>query len=142
MSKSDLTAADYPLAERRPELVRGARGKALEDLTIEAIASGDVGMEDLRITPNALRQQAAIARSAGREALARNFEKAAELAEIPQEEIMAFYELLRPGRAAEKQILLDAAIRLRDTFNAPLAAAFFEEAADVYERRGLFKFRY
>lgn len=142
MSDTDLTTTDYPLAERRPELVRGARGKALEDLTIDALTSGDVGMEDLRITPNALCQQAAIARSAGREALARNFERAAEIAEIPQSDIMAFYELLRPGRAGEKQVLLDAAARLRDTFNAPLVAAFFEEAADVYERRGLFKFRY
>lgn len=142
MTNANLTAADYPLAERRPELVRGTRGKALEDLTIDALTSGDAGMEDLRITPNALRQQAAIARSAGREALARNFERAAEMADIPQDDIMALYELLRPGRVAEKQVLLDAAARLRNTFNAPLAAAFFEEAADVYERRGLFKFRY
>jgi propanediol dehydratase small subunit len=35
-----------------------------------------------------------------------------------------------------------AAQRLRDEFGAERLAAFLEEAADVYERRGLFRFRY
>lgn len=142
MAGDELTVADYPLAERRADLVRGARGKSLDELTIEALANGDAEMQDLRITPDALRQQAAIARDAGRDALAANFERAAELANIPQDVIMSFYELLRPGRVREKQQLIREAQRLRDEFHAPLMAAFVEEAAEVYDRRGLFKFRY
>ena len=99
-------------------------------------------MEDLRITPEALRQQASISRDSGRATLAENFERAAEMSGIPQDVIMQYYELLRPGRVRDKQVLLDAAQRLRDEFGAPLMAAFIEEATGVYDRRGLFRFRY
>lgn len=145
MTRSDtpgLTVADYPIAEKRPELVRGGRGKGLEEITLPAVVSGQVEMEDLRITPEALRRQAEIARAARRDGLANNFERAAELVDIPQDVVMEFYELLRPGRASDIQVLLDAAQRLRDEFAAPAMAAFVEEAAQVYQRRGLFKFRY
>lgn len=142
MPDNNLLIADFPLAEQRPELVSGARGKKLDELTLEALIQGDVEMQDLRITATALHQQAVIARDANRAALAANFDRAAELTNIPQDVIMSFYELLRPGRAREKQTLLDVAHQLRTEYNAPLMAIFIEEAADVYERRGLFKFRY
>lgn len=137
-----LSVADYPVAEQRPELVRSGRGKRLDEITLEALQAGNAGIEDLRITPEALRQQAEIARAAGRAALADNFERAAEITLIPQQTIMDFYELLRPGRASDKQTLLDIAARLRSEFSAPRMAIFVEEAAEVYARRGLFKFRY
>ena len=41
--------------------------------------------------------------------LAANFERAAELVDVPQDVVMAVYELLRPGRAKDKAPLLDAA---------------------------------
>lgn len=137
-----LGTDDYPLAERRPEVVSGRRGKPLDALTIEAVLAGEVTMEDLRITPQALRQQADIARAAGRPTLAANFERAAELAGIPQDVVMRVYELLRPGRAGSRAELEEAAAMLRRDHSAPLIAAFVEEAAAVYERRGLFTARY
>lgn len=142
MTRKPLSANDYPLAEKRPELVRGARGKSLDDLTLEAVVSGEVTMEDLRITPGALHQQAEVARSVGRGELAQNFERASEMARIPQAVIMEIYEMLRPGRAPDKQALMDTAQRLRDEFQAQSLAAFVEEAADIYEHRGLFTARY
>jgi len=142
MSDPKLSTADYPLAENRPDLVIGARGKHMDDITLAAVRDGEVAMEDLRITPDALRLQAGIARAAGREALAKNFERAAEMTTLPQDAIMGLYEILRPGRAADRQVLLDAAERLRQDRAAPLLAAFLEEAAEVYDRRGLFKVRY
>ena len=99
-------------------------------------------MDDLRITPEALKSQAEIARDAGRPTLARNFERAAELVEVPQDVIMAVYELLRPGRAASKEQLLQTAGMLRETYGAVLMAAFVEEAATTYEERGLFTYRF
>ncbi|MEO1192744.1 MAG: diol dehydratase small subunit [Pseudomonadota bacterium] len=134
--------ADYPLAEKRPDLVESADGKPLDALTLEALEAGTIGMESLRITPEALRQQAAIARAAGRETLAQNFERGAELVVVPQEVIMQAYELLRPGRAPDKQSLLDMAARLRAEYGAETVAAFLEEAAAVYEARGLFRYRF
>lgn len=137
-----LTTTDYPLAEKRPDLARTRRGRKLEDLTLEALETGEVVLEDLRITPEALRQQAEIARAAGRPTLARNFERAAELVDVPQDVILRIYELLRPGRAKGKADLLAAAQLLRGTYKAERMARFIEEAAAVYERRGLFSKRF
>lgn len=142
MSDRKLELGDYPLAETRPGEVRGARGLSLDDITLDAVMAGDVSMEDLRITSKALKQQAEIAQVAGRTSLAANFLRAAELTGVPQDVIMATYELLRPGRAADKQVMMDAAHRLRSEFGAERMAGFVEEAADVYDRRGLFKSRY
>lgn len=142
MSKKGLTTQDYPLAEKRLDLVRTRRGKTLDDLTLAGLEAGDVALEDLRITPEALRQQAEISLAAGRPTLARNFERASELVDVPQDVILRIYELLRPGRAKSKAELLNAAKTFRETHKAERVAAFLEEAAEVYERRGLFQFRY
>lgn len=139
---SKLTTADYPLAETRPEQVKGKRGKALAEITLNAVIEGNVTMEDLRITPKALRSQAEIARAAGRPTLAQNFERGAELVDVPQDFIMSIYELLRPGRATSKQQLLDAARTMRETYGAERIAAFMEEAASTYESRSLFTRRF
>ena len=142
MSKERLSIADYPLAEKRPEIVRGKRGKDLDEITLQAMLEDSVTLEDLRITSAALRQQAEIARAAGRDKLAANFERGAELVEVPQETILRIYELLRPGRAQSREELLAAARELRDQYGANDTSAFVEEAAAVYERRGLFTKRF
>jgi propanediol dehydratase small subunit len=142
MSKEPLSVADYPLAEKRPEIVKTKAGKGIDDITLESVLSDQVTLEDLRITGRALRQQSEIARAAGRPTLAQNFERGAELVDVPQDVIMRTYELLRPGRATSKDELLAAAKELRDVHGAYAVAAFIEEAAEVYERRALFKRRY
>ena len=142
MSRPPLGTADYPLAEKRPELIEGRRGRRLDDVTLAGIAAGDVTLEDLRITPQALAMQAEIARAAGRPRLAENFERAAELVDVPQDVVMRIYETLRPGRARDKAPLLAAARELRETYGAQRMARFVEEAAEVYERRGLFGYRF
>ncbi|MFT3732002.1 MAG: diol dehydratase small subunit [Hyphomicrobium sp.] len=142
MSEKPLSVADYPLAEIRPDAVRTKTGKTLDDLTLDGVLGDHVTMEDLRITGRALRQQAEIANAAGRPTLAANFERSAELVDVPQDVIMRTYELLRPGRAGSKDELLAAAKELREVYGASGVAAFIEEAADVYERRSLYKKRY
>lgn len=142
MSDRKLTAADYPLAENRPELIRGRGGKPLEEITLDRVVAGEVTLDDLRITPAALKMQAEIAGAADRDRLAANFERAAELVDVPQDFLMEVYELLRPGRAPDKAPLLEAARRLRETYRAGRMADFVEEAAEVYERRGLFTYRF
>ena len=142
MRRDRLSAQDYPLAENRPDLVRGQRGKSLDVLNLATLESGDVVMEDLRITAGALEMQAGLARTVNRSKLADNFERAAELVDIPQDYLMVIYELLRPGRARDKAALQDIADDLRSRFKATRMAEFIEEAAEVYERRGLFTSRY
>ncbi len=142
MTTAKLTTADYPLAERRPELVTGKRGKSLDDITLDAVMADDISMDDLSITRHALHQQAEIAADAGRATLAQNFRRAAELVDVPQETIMQIYERLRPGRAQSKAELVQLAHDIEQRYGAQVIAAFIREAADVYDRRGLFSKRF
>jgi propanediol dehydratase small subunit len=142
MNKPTASLQEYPLAETRPDQVTGPRGKTLSDLTMDAALSGELSVEDIGITPQTLTRQADIARSAGRQALAENFERAAEMTRLPQAEVMRIYELLRPGRARSREVLEVAARALETEFGAPKLAAFLREAAENYERRGVFRQRF
>jgi propanediol dehydratase small subunit len=138
-----MTTLDlYPVAEKAPDRVRTPNGLKLSDLTVEAVLEGRVKPEDIVITPEALRLQAQIARDDGREALARNFERAADLVHVPQDLLLDTYELLRPGRAPGAEAMRARAEMLRREFGAERIAALIDEAATVYERRGLFAKRF
>lgn len=139
---SGLTRADYPLAETQADRISGKRGKVLDEITLASVLAGEVTMADLQITPASLQSQAEISADAGRPTLALNFQRAAELVDVPQDLIMSTYELLRPGRARSKAALCDRAALLRDTYKAAAIADFIIEAADIYEKRGLFTRRY
>ena len=69
--------------------------------------------------------------------LAANFRRAAELALMPEAEVMALYEALRPHRATADE--LEALAARLEGVPAPLCAALVREAADVYARRGLLR---
>ena len=142
MRKQELTQKDYPIAETQPSKVKGKRGIALSELTMDAVLEGRVALEDLQITPEALLKQAEIAKSVGRATLSGNFERAAEMNKLPNSEVMEIYELLRPGRAGSKSTLLEAAEKIRSRYSAEGLAEFIEEAAEFYDKRGLFKKRY
>ena len=142
MRKQKLTQKDYPIAETQPSKVKGKRGIALSELTMDAVLEGRVALEDLQITPEALLKQAEIAKSVGRATLSANFERAAEMNQLPNSEVMEIYELLRPGRAGSKSTLLEAAQKIRSRYSAEGLAEFIEEAAEFYDKRGLFKKRY
>lgn len=128
----------YPLSENAPDLIVTPTGKPLHDITVDGILSGDVTAADLAITPEALKLQADIARSANRPNLASNFERAAELVGIPQDLLLETYGLLRPGRASSAEVLRARAELFRDHYAAPHTADLIDEAAEVYQRRGLF----
>ena len=104
--------------------------------------SGQLDQGDITITADSLRLQAEVARAAGRDCLAENFERGADLVAVPDDVMLETYELLRPGRATSARELLNAAQSFRDTYGAERIARFIEEAAEVYERRGLFRRRF
>lgn len=133
---------DYPVAEKRADTVRALSGKPLSEITLEAVVAGEIDMRDLAISAPSLLRQAEIARAAGRPVLAQNFERAADLVAVPQALVMQAYELLRPGRAGSRAEIQAMADRLRTEYGAARIAAFLEEAAEVYAKRGLFRFRY
>jgi propanediol dehydratase small subunit len=136
------TATLYPASERQADRICSPGGHRLNDLTLKNALAGKLTAQDIGITPEALRHQSEVARSVGRSCLANNFERGAELTSVSQDEILETYELLRPGRARNKQELLDLAGRYRESHAAPHIARLIEEAAEVYELRGLFQKRF
>ncbi len=87
--------------------------------------------------PDTLRRQAEVAETHGNPQLGENLRRAAELTALPDDEVLAVYEALRPGRSTAAGLAAVAA-RL-ESAEAPLCAALVREAAGVYARRGLLK---
>ncbi len=129
---------DYPLAEKRPELVKTSTGKSLADITLDAVVSGAIKAEEIRITPQTLEYQAQVGESIGRPQFARNLRRAAEMTAVPDERILQMYNALRPNRSSKAE-LLAIADELESKYQAKVCGAFVREAADVYERRGVLR---
>ena len=104
-------------------------------MTLAAAREGKLAVADTRATAETLGRQAEVARAAGREQLATNLERAAELTGVDDDELLAIYTALRPGRSTADELETWAA-RL-DELGAPRNAAFVREAAVVYVERGL-----
>ena len=138
----NLVGAIYPVGEKQPDRVRTRTGRPLRDLTLDNLLAGQLAASDFGITAEGLRLQAAIAEQAGRPNLAHDLRRGAELVEIPDYVLLDIYELLRPGRAQSADDLRAAADQLRDTYGAKETASLLEEAALVYERRGIFQRRF
>jgi propanediol dehydratase small subunit len=112
-------------------------GRPLSETTIEAALRGDLSPEDLRIHPDTLRYQADVAEQHGNAQLADNLRRAAELTALDDDEVLAVYGALRPGRSTPAE--LEAVAARLETSGAPSCAALVREAAVAYERRGLHK---
>ncbi|MGE2729992.1 diol dehydratase small subunit [Mycolicibacterium vaccae] len=129
-------AVDYPLSVHRRDLLFTPTGKSIDDLTMEAVVSGDVEAADLRISPDTLRLQAEVSEKVGRKQLGTNLRRAAEMTAISDERVLAIYNALRPN-ASSKAELESIADELESQYNATLLAELVREAADVYERRDI-----
>ena len=129
---------DYPLRDNQANELLTHSGRPLSDITAAAIAAGQLTGDDLRTHADTLRQQAQIARQGGYPQLAANLRRAAELTDVPNEELLKIYELLRPERASYDE-LVRLADYLEETYNAEENAAFIKVAAAVYQERGLLK---
>jgi propanediol dehydratase small subunit len=118
------------------ETIRSQSGKSLEDLSLQALLAGTLTTEDFRISGDTLRHQADAAEQAGYRQFADNLRRAAELTAISNDEVLAIYSALRPGRASHAE-LVALAERLENEHQAPLTAQLVREAAGVYRERGL-----
>ena len=116
--------------------VRTQSGRALDELTLEAVTKQELTEADFRISAETLSHQADAAAAAGYSQVAANLRRAAELTQISNEEVLAIYGMLRPGRAsyAELQSLGE---RLERELNAPCTARLVYEAAEAYRTRDL-----
>src|SRR5699024_6894524 len=130
----NATRSDYPIANKHPEWVKTPTGKSFNDITLQGVLDGTVTAQDVRISSDILKAQGAIASDAGRPAIKKNFDRAAELVVVPDEMIFEIYNALRPYRSTKME-LNEIADRLENEYNAKINATFVREAADLYEVR-------
>ncbi|MHB1354843.1 MAG: diol dehydratase small subunit [Anaerolineae bacterium] len=130
------TKTKYPLGQTAPETISTRTGKPLSEVTLEQVRRGEVVNADLAIHPDTLRAQANVAEEHGYPQLASNLRRAAELALLPQERILAIYEALRPYRTTYEQ-LAALAEELEQTWQAPENARLMREAAEAYRQHTL-----
>jgi propanediol dehydratase small subunit len=112
-------------------------GRDSSELTVDRLVRDELGPDDVRIHPETLRRQAEVAEQHANPQLAANFRRAAELALLPEEDVLALYDALRPNRSTADE--LEALAGRLDDLPAPLTAALVREAGEVYVRRGLLK---
>nr|WP_252187494.1 diol dehydratase small subunit [Anaeromonas gelatinilytica] len=129
---------DYPLATKKPELVRTPTDKKLEEITLNGVLEGKINAKDVRIAPETLEIQAQVAEGVGRNAFAENLRRASELISIPDDRILAIYNALRPNRSTKSE-LLEIADELKNDYNAVINSNFVKEAAEVYEKRDMLR---
>ena len=132
--ESKVTVEDYPLGEKKPELIKSASGKSLNDLTLQGVIDGKLDAKDFRITKETLELQAQVAESAGRGFFATNLRRAGELIPVPDARLLEIYNALRPYRST-KEDLFKIADELETKYDAKVNADFVREAAEVYETR-------
>jgi propanediol dehydratase small subunit len=118
-------------------VTRAFSGRDSEELTVDRLAREELAADDVRIHPDTLERQAEVAERHGNPQLAANFRRAAELALMPETDVLALYESLRPHRATQDE--LEALATRLEGVPAPLCAALVREAGDVYARRGLLR---
>jgi propanediol dehydratase small subunit len=125
----------YPLGDGARGDVHSATGKAVADFTLDAAVSGGLDPSDVAVSADTLRLQGEFAQRGGNRQLGENLQRAAELVAFGDDELLAFYEMLRPGRSSAED--LDS---LADTLaqrGAQRCADLVREARAAYVRRGL-----
>lgn len=128
----------YPLSEKHSEILRSHSGKKLSEINMEQIINGRITSEDIRISRESLILQAEVARQAGKHQLAMNFIRSAELIEVPDDEILKMYNMLRPFRSSESE-LNDLILELENKYQADLCASLVRETLEVYKKRDILK---
>jgi len=118
-------------------VTRAFSGKPAGDLTVSALVRDELVADDVRIHPETLQAQAAVAERHDNPQLAENFRRAAELTAFAEDEILSLYEALRPHRSTAVQLEeLRASLEAR---GAARCAELVGQAAVVYARRGLLR---
>ncbi len=130
-----MAELSYPLGAGPRTDVRSATGKTVAEITLETVVDGRVVAADVAISADTLRVQAEFAERGGNPQLGDNLRRAAELVAFGDDELLRFYEMLRPGRSSARE--LDGLADALDERGAQRCAALVREARAAYVRRGL-----
>jgi len=125
----------YPLGETSQDSIRSRSGRPLRELTLENVRAGKLNAEDFSISADTLRRQASLSAASGYDELASNLRRAAELVDVPDEQLLEIYDALRPGRKTFEG-LIDLANYMITEHDAPETAQLIRDAADNYQSSG------
>ncbi len=128
--------SNYPLGQNEADTITSKTGKKLSQITLSEVKRGGVTAEDIKISPEMLRRQGQVAASVDNPQMAANFERAAELSNVPDDVILKMYDKLRPNRSTKRELVLMAQ-ELLSEYQAPHCAKLVLEAAEIYEKRGI-----
>ena len=126
----------YPLGELEKEQIRSKTGKKLTEITLDEVMKGHISSDDIKISKEMLKAQGQVAKETGNGPMEKNFERAAELVDVPDDVILKMYDKLRPNRSTKLE-LVQMAQELIEKYNAKNCARLVMEAAEVYEKRGI-----
>ena len=98
----------YPLGEHEKEKITSRTGKKLTDITLDEVMKNRVSADDIKISKEVLKAQGQVAREAGNDPMEKNFERAAELVDVPDDVILKMYDKLRPNRSTKLELVLIA----------------------------------
>ena len=99
-----VTYLAYPLGEKSADKLKTPTGKNINDVTLEAVISGEITGNDVRITPETLEMQAQVAESRGRTLFASNLMPAAVLIAYADHPILQLYYALIPFRITTQNL--------------------------------------
>ena len=126
----------YPLGKNEADTITSKTGKKLSEITLEEIKRGNLTAEDIKISSEMLQRQGNVAMEADNPQMKANFERAAELVNVPDDVILTMYNKLRPNRSTKRELVLMAQ-ELLEKYQAPHFAKLVLEAAEIYEKRGI-----
>jgi propanediol dehydratase small subunit len=132
---AELGGLSYPLAATGRDAVHTAKGRAVSAITLDALLAGELGPGDVAVASETLLLQAEFAEEAGNPQLAENLRRGAELVAFSDDDVRAFYEMLRPGRSSAEE--LDGLAETLAERGAERCAGLVREARAAYVRRGL-----
>ena len=98
----------YPLGEYEKERITSKTGKKLTDITLDEVMKDHVSSDDIKISKEMLKAQGQVAKEAGNDPMEKNFERAAELVDVPDDVILKMYDKLRPNRSTKLELVMMA----------------------------------
>lgn len=126
----------YPLGEHELDKIASKTGKKLTDITLDEVMKNHVSADDIKISKEMLKAQGIVAKENGNEPMEKNFARAAELVDVPDDVILKMYDKLRPNRSTKLELVMIAQ-ELLEKYQAKNCARLVMEAAEIYEKRGI-----
>ena len=125
----------YPFAEYEKDAITSKTGKKFTDITLEEVMKGTSRRMTSR-SPRTCSKPGPGGQRSGQRSHGEDFERAAELVDVPDDVILKMYDKLRPNRSTKLELVMMAQ-ELLEKYNAKNCARLVMEAAEVYEKRGI-----